>query len=240
MKPETKEQVFERFERDIAEHQVKVIRDDGVYRHLRFKRPNDGNMYFDLVTWPGHLCYTGDMGDYLFERTEDMFQFFQASVHRPFPDINPGYWQEKLEAPESRSVEVYSRELYELCAKDALEQFLSDLPDGLDPKDVKNQFQEEIIDHGDEYDGALAEFEAVKRMLEFYVYRPDPERDSKTGMDRVLANLGARKTIYPFEEFYDCGSSIRHHSFHFIWCCYAIQWGIGQYDAMKEASDAGK
>ena len=42
----------ERFAKDTAEHKIQVIRDDGVYRHLRFKRTNSNAYYFDLVTWP--------------------------------------------------------------------------------------------------------------------------------------------------------------------------------------------
>lgn len=40
------------FDRDIAQHQMEVIRDDGVNRHLRFKRPGTMCMHFDLLTWP--------------------------------------------------------------------------------------------------------------------------------------------------------------------------------------------
>ena len=72
----------DQFTSDIAQHQMQVIRDDGVSRHLRFKRPNTMCMHFDLLTWPGYLCYTGDMGTYVFRRLEDMFPFFRRGEDR--------------------------------------------------------------------------------------------------------------------------------------------------------------
>lgn len=44
----------ERFDVDVAEHKMTVLRDEGLYRHLRFQKPGTSCYYFDLVTWPGH------------------------------------------------------------------------------------------------------------------------------------------------------------------------------------------
>lgn len=57
-----------RFPSDIATHRMTVIKDDGVYRHLRFRRPDTNCYSFDILTWPGYLAYVGDMGDYVFQR----------------------------------------------------------------------------------------------------------------------------------------------------------------------------
>lgn len=81
-----------RVEEDIAGHVLTVVKDDGRYRHLRFKSPDGSFYWFDLVTWPGVLVFNGDMGSYMFSRVADMFQFFRG------PYINPGYWGEKLQA----------------------------------------------------------------------------------------------------------------------------------------------
>jgi hypothetical protein len=80
----------ERFLSDTENHVMTVLRADGVDRHLRFRRPGTIAYGFDLLTWPGHLCITGDCGTYVFARTPDMFTFFRAE------HINPGYWGEKL------------------------------------------------------------------------------------------------------------------------------------------------
>lgn len=41
------------FLKDVREHEMIVIRDDGVNRHIRFKRPQEGAYWFDIITWPG-------------------------------------------------------------------------------------------------------------------------------------------------------------------------------------------
>lgn len=47
----------------IANHAIEVIRDDGTYRHLRFRNPLWGSTWgFDLITWPQHLTIAGDLG----------------------------------------------------------------------------------------------------------------------------------------------------------------------------------
>jgi hypothetical protein len=88
-----------RFAGDAAWHQMTVLHDDGLYRHLRFARSqvlgpvhvHTGMYYFDLITWPGFLTIVGDFGpSFVFSRERDMFGFFRG------PDINPGYWAEKL------------------------------------------------------------------------------------------------------------------------------------------------
>ncbi|MFY3739344.1 hypothetical protein ACOS9E_25265, partial [Escherichia coli] len=51
-----------RFLLDTAFHRLEIIRDDGFYRHLRMKQPGTSCYYFDIITWPGYLTVTGDMG----------------------------------------------------------------------------------------------------------------------------------------------------------------------------------
>lgn len=88
----------DRFIRDIAQHELQVIRDDGVNRHLRFQRPGTMCMHFDLLTWPGYLCYTGDMGTFVFRRLHDMFEFFRSDKSETQYRIDLRYWAEKIEA----------------------------------------------------------------------------------------------------------------------------------------------
>ena len=54
------------FLNDVRGHAMTILRDDGVHRHLRFKKPGSGTYWFDLITWPGTLCIDGDMGTYVF------------------------------------------------------------------------------------------------------------------------------------------------------------------------------
>ncbi len=88
-----------RFAADTRNHQLTILRDDGLYRHLRFAPPQGGFYWFDLVTWPGKLAITGGFGDgFVFSRVEDMFTFFRRGMHvSDNPNaINPSYWAEKV------------------------------------------------------------------------------------------------------------------------------------------------
>jgi len=62
------------------EHVITTVHLDGLHRHWRCAKPGTGIESFHIVTWPGSLCYTGDMGDYLFQRTDDMVKFMRGSV----------------------------------------------------------------------------------------------------------------------------------------------------------------
>lgn len=98
--------VQERFEADTAKHELTVLHNDGLYRHLRFRQPDTSIYWFDVVTWPGNLTIRGDMGTFVFTRLEDMFEFFRGDV-----GINPGYWGEKVTAGEiTRYDEDYARQ----------------------------------------------------------------------------------------------------------------------------------
>ena len=66
------------FLNDVKDHQMTIVRDDNIGRHLRFSKPGTSCMSFDLITWPGYLCCTGDMGTYVFKRLPDMFEFFRT------------------------------------------------------------------------------------------------------------------------------------------------------------------
>ncbi|MBN7332416.1 hypothetical protein [Mycobacteroides abscessus] len=105
----TPEKMLEVSTRD---HQMTVLRDDGLYRHVQFAKPGTGIWRFDLVTWPGHLVITGDLEDFHFARIPDMFEFFR----KPVGYINPSYWSEKLCGPQrydSFSPDVFKRHVYE-------------------------------------------------------------------------------------------------------------------------------
>jgi hypothetical protein len=96
----------ERFYNDVAKHEMSIISDDGVNRNILFKNPKSFYGHFNLVTWPGHLCVSGDMGCYVFSRVHDMFRFFRMEekdrngmwMKDKTLAINPDYWAEKIDA----------------------------------------------------------------------------------------------------------------------------------------------
>ena len=83
-----------RFLLDTAFHRLEIIRDEGLYRHLRMKQPGTSCCYFDIITRPGYLTVTGDMCTWTFSRIADMFEFFGQWEG----GINTSSSSEKLEA----------------------------------------------------------------------------------------------------------------------------------------------
>lgn len=81
------------FQAITKEHTMTILKDDGLYRHIRCQKPGTGYYRWDLITWPGHLAITGDMESYTFARIPDMFEFFGSG-----PELNLGYWDEKIVA----------------------------------------------------------------------------------------------------------------------------------------------
>ncbi|QIN94374.1 hypothetical protein SEA_ABBA_45 [Arthrobacter phage Abba] len=96
------------FAADVADHELTIKHDAGLYRHLLIKAPGAREFWHEIITSPGQLTVRGDMGAYVFARLDDMFDFF-VDDSRAGNWINPGYWAEKLEAaaPDSPA-RVYS------------------------------------------------------------------------------------------------------------------------------------
>lgn len=135
----------------VKNHALKILRDDGVYRHVRLKAPKTSNQYFDLITWPNRLCYTGDMGSFLFSRDDDMFAFFRNENVA----IKPGYWSEKVEAIDRDGV-------YELDRDRLCENIKTSFSDWLESK---------WLDDGDE--------EAAREALEVLLQEIEDKRSEE-------------------------------------------------------------
>jgi hypothetical protein len=84
----------ESFLEAVKKHEMKVLADFGNVRSLHFQEPGTRNCYFQITTWPEHLCISGDMGTYVFSCCSDMFEFFWSDDLA----INTDYWHEKLVA----------------------------------------------------------------------------------------------------------------------------------------------
>lgn len=145
-----------KFLKDIATHQMAVLRDDGLHRHLQFRRPGTYCMGFDIVTWPGYLAYTGDMGCFVFTRIADMFEFFRTDRVHGKQDgnlhINRSYWAEKCVAQDRNGLKTYSPEVFHRAVLDYLKG--RELPPG-----TRAKVRDEVLSHAD--DGELAAMQAA-------------------------------------------------------------------------------
>lgn len=115
------EEVKADFLEHVFGHRMKVRHDSGIYRHLKFGGGSSVN-HFNLTTWPGYLCISGDMGCFTFSRLDDMFEFFR----RNNLGINPEYWAEKLTAIDKGGFEEYSPEIFRSAVKDDYESMIDD------------------------------------------------------------------------------------------------------------------
>jgi hypothetical protein len=192
----------ETFLRDVAQHKMKIVRNEGVSRHVIFAKPESYNMRFEFITWPGHLCYTGDMGTFVFRRLEDMFEFFRYEYGSDGKlRINLQYWAEKLEATDRCDGERrWSPEKFRSVIEHYLENDGDQVPEGL-----REAVEEEIYTCLDD-----GEHEAYRAANDF------------------------RYKGFQFNDLWD--HDFREYTYRFIWCCYALAWGIEQYDKAQEKS----
>jgi len=110
-----------KFLRFVCSNHMEIVFDKGFVRHLRFSLSTG---HFDLITWRGSLCITGDFGTFVFSRCEDMFKFFRSPVTSDELHINPSYWYEKCEAVDSNEGALeFNQEHFELLVKDYFDTY---------------------------------------------------------------------------------------------------------------------
>lgn len=224
----------ERFLRDVARHQMTVLRDDGLHRHVRFKEPGNSCYHFDLITWPGYLCYTGDMGTFVFRRIDDMFEFFgrdrayHASRGRKLA-INLGYWGEKLVAVDANGassggkakefdLEKFTRVINEYRLRWMRRGKEEGTLDKEQRRELWEQVQEEVLDRAED-----GEHYAQAAAYQF-AFRPSSDHRSSCA------------PVWQFDDLFEHDFTEYTHTF--VWCCYALAWGIQKYDEAKAAASA--
>lgn len=228
----------ESFLRDVATHELTVIKDEELYRHLRFRRPASGNMYFDLITWPGYLCYTGDMGTYVFSRIPDMFEFFRMGNNdfnkRPEPElsINPGYWSEKVQSTSKfgNDTEEFSVESFkEVILKRFEEHFEEEKPEiDWEEYEPENETPEDVINaHAPDFERWQERKDNCRDEIENHIFCHESYHELYAAADN-FDEYGLQ-----FTDLWD--HDFNEYTYHFIWCCYALAWGIGKYDELKDA-----
>lgn len=204
-----------RFLSDTKNHKMDVIRDDGVNRHIRFRKPGTVCYGFDLITWPGYLCIAGDCGTYVFSRIRDMFEFFRTEddYKKSHPEqklfINTGYWGEKLQSIGTNAgYKEFDAPAFEERVRHHFDMHWEDLED----EEAKAKCWQEIEDYvlPAASDGEHQAYEAV------YNFRCDD---------------------FHFQDFFD-GGGTNTYTFHYLWCLYAIAWGIEKYDEAKLSAAA--
>ncbi len=211
------------FLRDVERHKVYVERDDGLYRHLRFRDTDEAGktsycMGFDIVTWPGWLAYSGDMGSFMFQRTPDMLAFFRKQERDGrtlFDSIDLRYWAEKCEAEGARGdgIKEWDQAAFRREITEQRRRMLVAFgrPWSREQREELWEDLQLVIDTQDEWD-AIAKVRDWSHL--------DPTRRTWMHLDT--------------DDFPDC----KTYTQRFTWCCCALAWGIAQYDAHKAAAAA--
>lgn len=147
----------------LANHTIEVLRDDGMYRHFRCRNHGSSIDGFDVVTWPGSLCYTGDMGNYLFQRTEDMIAFMRRSC------MSFDYAAEKCVAFDRDGVREFRREVFDEHLADLAEEMKATVEDD-DAADQLAAMEEKIEEIQTAYEEYGAPHDGLRAMYESGLY----------------------------------------------------------------------
>lgn len=195
------------FLRDVANHKLTILRNDGLYRHFRMS--NGSSFYqYDVITFPGHLIFTGDLGTFVYARIDDMFQFFRGRHLASHIDLR--YLAEKCIAEDKPDgVRRFADEdEFIAIARDIVAELL-DTDDDFD--------QEQIVD-------AMARIGDHARLRETHDERFRGFCDTCRG--RALSD--DPEAYYGRFELY---------TGRFVIAAFAIPWGIEQFDAATKPSE---
>ncbi|HIE4916020.1 TPA: hypothetical protein ACXNLX_000322 [Klebsiella aerogenes] len=208
-----------RFLLDTTFHRLEIIRDDGLYRHLRMKQPGTSCYYYDIITWPGYLTVTGDMGTWTFSRIADMFNFFGAWEG----EINTHYWSEKLEAGAGCSArellaKEYNHEAFCRSLKESMREYLDD--------SEEDQTEDEDWDDEDETPNSekAKVREAVRELC-----RGEFSNEWEAYQAVYEADWPDRWSSWDICD----GLTFKTYTSHFRWILFAITWAISKYHNAK-------
>lgn len=238
--------IAERFTRETAQHEMTILHDDGLYRHVKFMDPKNSGYWYELITAPNSLTFRGDGDSFVFHRERDMFGFFRSNPDRSTHRISPGYWAEKLTSNRD-CVKVYSREKFDRHVADILAEDEERWPG------VTAAWAAYIDDTS--YDTPDLEFEenarhaldsfgfgaktvatcACSAVLEFDAESVIPLswRDQHTSVARGHGYKLSHKSGYRFTDTWEW--DLRDFDWWFLWACHGIITGIARYDAAKAA-----
>lgn len=205
----SKEDIKKRFLESVQYHNMKILNDDEVFRCIAFKQEDTNDYAFKLITFPGGLTITGDMGCYTFERVRDMFQFFSSPLNNLH--IREDYWSEKCVSKTKRELQEWSSDVFKKEIQELFNSFSDDT--GLTPdqkKDYWKEIQEQVLDS-------------------FYLESKDLTYENMnlfTPPESVDSNI--------FEDFYEYTFG-EGYSQSYLWCLYAIVWGIIKYQQERKS-----
>jgi hypothetical protein len=242
-------EIAARFASDTASHQMTVLHDEGLYRHLKFMNPEHGSIgSFQLITWPYNLVVkAGWTFHFDIDATEDMFDLFRRTALTG--RINPGYWSEKVRAGRDE-VEGYDPDLLKWEIASTIAQWMRDDLDirvdkrakelGFTPKEIQTRpgIRKELARQ------VRAEWRNANRQLReaveghFFSDMADYNIEYEAEAHRALYDFSYRPDgdtgEYPhyFADWHEW--PLKGYTPGFLHCCHAIRHGIDLYDAARK------
>lgn len=206
----------ERFIEDIKSHSMTIENENGVHRTLAFKKPDSSHLWFRISTWPGYLAISGDMGNFMWSRLDDMFVFFRDDKLQ----INAGYWDEKLKSVSTNAGR------YTFDEEQARDQTLDAIMRRYEIEDPQESAIKQIIKDSNSW--SIAENlgnhnleDECLQLLEKWCMIDDEHsfteflRSVDYDLAEAISDAGQRLTM------------------QYQWCMYAVVWAIQQYDIAK-------
>ncbi|MFD9284891.1 hypothetical protein ACFWD7_48085 [Streptomyces mirabilis] len=195
-----------RFASETRGHEMTVLHEDGLYRHLRFASPDGSGYRFDLVTWPNRLTFHGEPGTYVFSvwPTEDMFDLFRRSSVGDKPNF--GYWNEKLVAWNEPAI-----------------QFSNDLFD--------KQVAKELAKAEEFFPGVTAAWQAKTEgfLAEYDTESEETAREALAAFEYLPEGQWGEAWRFRYTSEWN----LDDYDWRYLWACHAGLWGANQYSAAK-------
>ena len=196
---------------EVADHNLVVKQDDGLYKHLLLHKPGSFEYAFEVISFPSHIMITGDMGTYCFSRVSDMFRWFIKDGDKSMdsPEMEMSRWFNKLVSVDSQLG----------AKKKNLGLALRHIEENRD------FYLKEYPEHKDDIQEAFGELVGCAEM----------------GVDALLTGMYDFEIVLceeehrPFSDFEH--STVEAYVSQFAWCCYAINYAIGEYLQSKTKID---
>ena len=205
----------QRFGAETGNHKMKVLRNDGVYRHLRFMDPRNSAYWFEIHTGPNFLLFRGDGDSYVFSNGDrDVFRSFRHSIHKDgslHPD--PDYWTQKLSS--SEQAEKWDQDVF----REALEaEITSMVEQEIVPKEHEQRLREEVeteLMYEDIHSADLA----VKILGDFEFYFDETRRYGSGGGGD-----------FAFDECWEWVTKCTEYDWWYLWALHGILYAVREFD----------
>ena len=237
-----------------ARHQMTVLHEESLYRHLRFEGTADSPLGrypsypFELITWPYNLVVkSGWTFHFDIDATPDMFDLFRKTAFSG--EINPGYWSEKVRAGRDE-VKGFDPDLLKAEIASTIAQWMrDDLDIRVEKRATELGFTQQELNAQPGIRKELArqirpEWRAANRQLreavhehffsDFADYNVEYESEAHRALHDFSFRPEGDDSEYPYY-FADWTEwRLKDYTPGFLHSCHAIRHGIGQYDAARK------